>query len=381
VNWRKPKLPRTLRRALRVAGGIALVVGCAVFIPVLVALGRAGYECRVWSSGPAAQQSAQNPILTGISNYTRPEDQTYLTLPEWYIVYSSDEYAAFIDQNPPSRFPYFGAIGQFWQSYYDICKVTRDRYPFNSDYHLVIAVIGTSFTIENIFKGVYENTIGRITEAISSPELTAEDAYARNVATEYGTFLHTIPWYEFPFGKKLSGLWNETPLWGPNIIRKAERKGALSLEYGSKALYGGLIKSGTQSTFEPQNLEILAVVEGLTDAIAQSESQLRIEKRINDRQTLVAIPRYEAFTRLVPRLAERDVRFVEIAGNDEILLTVIAPNGWDGAPRDSETLFAMPILTQPGQQRVALKVPVAALHRVLADLPGSGATLEHIYDY
>jgi hypothetical protein len=36
---------------------------------------------------------------------------------------------------------------------------------------------------------------------------------------------------------------------------------------------------------------------------------------------LAAIPRYEAFTQIVPALTREGVRFVEIAGNDEIMAT------------------------------------------------------------
>ena len=104
-------------------------------------------------------------IIAQLSDYPRLEEQSYLTLPEWYIVYSADEYAAFITKNRPSQFPYFQAIGQYWGSYYGMCAVTRGRSPFNSGYHLALAVIGTSFTVENLLKGVYENSIGWLTEA------------------------------------------------------------------------------------------------------------------------------------------------------------------------------------------------------------------------
>jgi hypothetical protein len=296
-------------------------------------------------------------------------------------VYSSDEYAAFIADNPPSSFPYFRAIGQFWQSYYDICAVTREQYPFNSGYHLSLAVIGSSFTAENIVKGVYENTIGRLTEWTSSPELTEEDAYARKVAVEYGTFLHTIPWYEFPFSARLGEMWRTTPLWGPNPIRKWERKVAISLEYGTKAIYGWVIRQGTQSVFSAEDLEIQVWAEGVTEAMLQQEPHMRIVKPIDDRAAIVVLPRYEAFTEVVPGLTRQGVHFVEIAGNDDILITVLAPRDWAYEQEDGKTLFAMPILTQPDRKRVALRVPVQALDRVLAALSDGPAMLEHIYDY
>lgn len=376
-------LKRWLTRLGRLVKTLLLVFGCIAVVPVAVALVRAGVECRAFGGSPAAQPAgppASQPVTAGLKGYARPEDQTYLTLPEWYIVYSSDEYAALIADKAPSQFPYFRAIGQFWQSYYDVCAVTRDRYPFNSGYHLSLAVIGASFTVENTFKGIYENTVGRAAEWTSSSDFTAEDAYARQVAAEYGTFLHTIPWYEFPFGAKLRGLWADTPLTGPNMIRKIERKLALSLEYGLKAAYGWAIRQGTQSVYSAEDLEIQAWAEGTTAEILQREPQLRIVKPIDARAAIVALPRYEPFTQIVPGLAREGVRFVEIAGNDEILITIIAPQAWEYSLSDGRALFTMPILTQPGRKRVAVQVPVAALDRVLRALSGD-VTLEHIYDY
>ena len=316
-----------------------------------------------------------------MSGYARSEDQTYLTLPEWYIVYSADEYADFIAQNPPSQFPYFQAIGQYWRSYYDVCAVTRDKYPFNSGYHLSLAVIGTSFTVENIFKGIYENTVGRATEWLSSSELTEEDAFARKVAKEYGDFIHTIPWYEFPFDEKFKALWDQTSLWGPNGLRKWERKLALSLEYGLKSIYGWLIRQGTQTAYAPEDLEIQGWAEGISEQVLQQEPQIRLVKPINNQAAIVAIPRYEAFTKIVPRLAHQGVQFVEIAGNDEILITAMADHTWAYDLAEGEFLFAMPILTQPHLKRVAVKAPVKSLHTILTDLENSGVKIEHIYDY
>ena len=59
---------------------------------------------------PGVQARARGPEIeraaAGLSHYYREEAATYLTLPEWYIVYSTEEYAAFIGARPPSLFPY-----------------------------------------------------------------------------------------------------------------------------------------------------------------------------------------------------------------------------------------------------------------------------------
>jgi hypothetical protein len=156
---------------------------------------------------------------------------------------------------------------------------------------------------------------------------------------------------------------------------------ALSLEYGTKALYGWVIKQGTQGVYSAEDLEIQLWAEGVSDAVLKQTPQLRVAKPIDASTAIVVLPRYEAFTQLVPQLARQGVRFVEIAGNDEILVTLIAPRDWAYNLEDGKALFALPIPTQPSRTRVAVQVPVAALDRLLRALDDQDVVLEHIYDY
>ncbi|MEZ4657364.1 MAG: hypothetical protein R2911_07315 [Caldilineaceae bacterium] len=369
---------RVGRRLKRIGTVFGILIGVLLIIALIPLVGVA-VACRPFGEAPV-NDAGQN-VSTVDAGEARPEDQTYLTFPEWYIVYSADEYAAFVADNPPSRFPYWAAIGQYWRSYYDVCAVTRERYAFNGGYHLTLVVIGVSFTYEDLFKGLYEKTIGRATEWVSSPELTSEDAYARQVAKEYGDFIHTIPWYEFPFDQKLRGLWRQTPLWGPNAIRKWERKLALSVEYGGKALYGRLIRQGTAAAYGAEELEIQAVVSGVNEQLLRAQPAVKLVRKLDENRVLISMPRYEAFTQLAPRLAAQGVQFIEIAGNDQILVTLIAPDDWRYDLPAGEPLFVMPVLIASRNSRIAVETPVSELHRLLNALKNSPARLEHIYDY
>ncbi len=366
------RVKRNLRRLGRILGLLVLLLVAIIVIPLI----GVGVACRPWSS-PAEMGTTANP--TGME--TRPEDQTYLTLPEWYIVYSADEYAAFVREQPPSRFPYLAAVGQYWQSYYDVCAITRERYTFNSGYHLSLAVIGASFTVENLARGFYEGSVGRISEWLSSPALSAEDRYAQQVAEEYGHFIHTIPWYQFPFDEKLIGLRQLIDVPSANPLRKWERQFALGLEYSGKGFYGRLIKGGTQAAYEPDELAIEATATGITAALLADFPEVEVIREVDATVTLVRMPRYEAFTQLVPRLVERGVQFQQIAGNEWILISVLAPIDWVYDLDEGELHFGLPILTEPGQTRLAITVPVAALHDVILDLNEQPVQLEHLYDY
>jgi hypothetical protein len=371
---------RRIWRPFRRLGLAVLIFLGVLLVPSLIGAGRAAIACKMFGGRPDAsqEQSAAAP------SYARREDQTYLTLPEWYVVFSADEYANYLAQHPPSGFPYVQATLQFWQAFDEVCAITRDRYPLNRNYSLMLMVVGTSFTAENIFKGIYENTIGRVSEWTSDGRPTPEELFGQQVAAEYGTFIHTIPWYDFPFRQKLADLW-KLDYGGPNVIRRLERRFALTLELGIKTGYGQLISGGAATVFTPEDLTIMVRAEGITRSLLDREPQVRIVESPAGQPPLVALPRYEALTLLLPRLVEQGVRFTEIAGNDEIMVTVQAPRGWrpDGLP--AESLFTLPILTQQNRDRVALRVHVRDLHTVVGELlqQGSrgGATFEHIFDY
>ena len=371
--------------------------GCLVFFigavlllalgPSLVNLPRAWIACRVWDNPPAAESAsptsdeAIREAVREVPDYYRPESKTYLTLPEWYIVYSTDEYADFIAMNSSSEFPYFRAVGQYWQSYVDVCHEIRGRYPFNGDSQFTLAFIGLSFTAENMLKGAYEGTIGRLTDWISSDVPTEEEVYAAQVAREYGEFMHVIPWYFFPFKEKLQGLWNDTSLWGPDPIRKWERKLALTVEYGGKMLYAGFTNFGAQATYGGADVEkIYAVTQGITDDMTNKD--LEVVEEIDGQRQLIRITRFEYFSDTVPRLLERGVQFDEIAGNREILFTLLGPQDADYSFEHGEYLFDLPILTEPGQTRAAIKVPVADMAPFFEELNNrEDVRFEHMYDY
>jgi hypothetical protein len=368
-----PKSIRTLLKwTAAIAAGVAFFI---VFMPILFI----GANCFSIHGRMTGQSPDIQNVIADVKGYARDESSTYLTLPEWYIVYSTEEYASYIKDNPPSRFPYFGSIRQYWGYYRDICRITKGEYPFDTGVHLMLMVIGASFSAENAVKGLYENSLGRVTEWVSSHD-TEEDAFAYKTAREYGTFMHTVPWYEFPFGTKLAGLWRDTPFWGPHVIRKWERRAALSTEYGVKAAYGWIIRRTTQAAYEPEDLEIHVWIDHAPEAIF-SDPRVRKVKEMSPRSFIVIIPRYEEFTDIVTKLAEQGVQFHDIAGNDEILLTAIAPSNWEYDLRDGQLVLRKAILTKPDMNRIAVKAPVRSLQSILTALRTRGIRVEHLYDY
>lgn len=329
----------------------------------------------------AAPDSAA-AVVTPPEHVRRPE-QTYLTFPEWYLVHSPAEYATFLAHaEHPSRFPLYSHIGQFWQSYAAVNHEIA-KYPFNGGYHVMVMVIGTSTTVEYGLKGLYEHTMGRLAEATKSAEQVPEEVFAAKLAQAYVDFIRVDPWYKFDFWSELKSLWTNVPLTGSNMIRKWERRFALTTELLVKEGYARLIKLGTQSLYDAPK-PVTAVVLSRIPTKGMSEHPdfaVHGEPR-GDGVVLATVPRYEGFTTYGRWLAAQGIDFVEIAGNrSDVVVSVLVPDEW--APANVRVLFEQPILTRPGRKRVVLAIPVDHLAAELRreESLGFQVSIEHIYDF
>ena len=185
-------------------------------------------------------------------DYYRTEDQTFLTIPEWYLVFSSEEYANAL-QHRPSDFPYFASIRQFWSIYRTIRQRTESEYPPNPGYHLMIKVIGISTAAELSFKGLYENTIGRFTEWLSNrQELTPSmkvESFMQSTEADYVAFIKVHPWYEYHFYPKFKELIKIKESPETSGVRSIERRFFFGSELLFKTAYAWAIEKATRATY------------------------------------------------------------------------------------------------------------------------------------
>lgn len=326
-----------------------------------------------WPAGPEPVEP-ESPLRT--------PDQTFLTYPEWFLVFSPDEYATYLEDRPPSGFPYGGHLGQLWSSYAAVSETISGRYPFNGGYHAMIVVIAGSTTVEYGIKGAYERTVGRTAEVLGGEVRTAEDELAADVAREYVDFIEVTPWYAFDFDERLRRLWSAPPAMdGIATVRSLERRYALTTEYALKAVYARVIAAGTAASYEAAspNTQVTFETSCNTEAIEGLEV-LQEESGV----VTATVPRYRAFSVAAAALAEAGCTFGTIAGNDgEILLSVMADPDWSplSLPK-TRTLFVQPLLTEPTQARFAVVTTVPELSGVLRALAGDDdARVEHVFDY
>lgn len=330
---------------------------------------------RGWFAGLLALVAANAhaaPLATPMAD-RRPADQTFLTAPEWFLVFSPEEYARALHpaNRLPSAFPFFRHIGQFWRSY-RVVAAQCDPLPANSGYHVMVAVIGVSTTVEYALKGIYESVIGRFTELVVGRADTPEDRIGAKVARDYVDFIKVRPWYEFDFLTPAKALWAQ-PV-GGNIVRHWERRYLLTSEYLVKAGYAKLIEFGTRSSYDVPIERTLASVRAPSGMALPAGTKLIARQGTS---LLIEAPRMQAFQDVAIALARKGAVFDEIAGNSgEILVTLVMEEPPQPGGR---AIYTQPILTRPGLTRYAVAVPVKRLGDMLRAVPAS--QVEHIYDY
>ncbi|MFK4132396.1 hypothetical protein ACI2KR_08955 [Pseudomonas luteola] len=328
-------------------------------------------------AGKAPEVSA----LMTPDEHVRKEDQTFLTLPEWFLVHSPDEYAQHLKKESPSMFPFFGHIQQFWQTYRAVYRQTKDVYSFNYGYHVMVMTIGVSTTVEYALKGAYESVIGTLTEGKNLSERTDEDIYAAKVAQDYVDFIKVDPWYKFDFKKALKGLW-DLPTSGKYPIRKWERRYFLTSEYLVKAGYGWLIGKATAAGYDAPMPVTAVVFETRNEAALKKVPGLSALKKIDKNTFIGTLPRYAAFTPSAVALAKAGAEFKEVAGNSRFILVSILPGiSFESSSLYGNIVLTQPILTDPGSRRIVYKIPMNNLRAALDAFGSHGVKVEHIYDF
>jgi FAD/FMN-containing dehydrogenase len=320
--------------------------------------------------------------LQSTTSALRAEGQTFLALPEWYSAFSAAEYAKQLETARPSAFPYLASVRQFWSLYRTVYHRTRHRYPFDPKYHAMNTLLGFRFSVENLIKGAYENTLGRASEWFACPGAwqlcSAEDRYAAQTARAYEVFIRNHAWYEFPYDRKLQGLWQLDSRANHSWLRTAERRLVLSLEYGAKTLCAAAIRASGQSAFGVEPLTTLSWVRRPDGAPLPSGS--RTLARFGDEE-VAWLPRHEGFRDAVSTLTKSGGELRQIAGNDFIAVTWLVPRGFRFEPQDGEVTVRWPVLSEPKRQRALLFTPVTELAGCVRRLQARGASLDHVFDY
>ena len=325
---------------------------------------------------PDEWYKTERKILTPEAD-RRLADQTYLTFPEWFLVYSPEEQAEFFRKETSTNYSYQSQVDQFWDSYKIIKKNLEGNYPYNEEYHTMIGVIGVSTELEYDMKSWYETVIGRTTQTSS---LTDEDLFTQKYTSDYANFLNTAAWYDFDYNEQLKDLWTETSFFGWNMHRKLERKYLLTSEFLIKIAYAELIKYGSQSMYGEIPTTTVIVTDSLTDLMKKNATIDIISS--SDDGYVLRIPRYTAFKHTATEIAMEGVNIIEVAGNNSVILTtVITPTNQSFNPKTCRALFAQKLANNNDFHRVAICTPIHQLSGFIRFCEKNGIEIEHIYDF
>ncbi|QFT48428.1 hypothetical protein FIU97_17720 [Roseivivax sp. THAF40] len=344
------KLARALGATIAALLGIALLL----VLPVLY------IETSCRPTGTAAPYDPIKPEA-----HHRPESRTLLTYPEWHIVHAYEDYAEILREGDPHEYGFLRGIAGFWTTLCDLSAASGAHGGFPGDTKTMVYVVGVSFTAELLAKAAYEETLGRAATWLRGPEPAPLDQLSARQARDYAVFLRQVPWYRWDFTEAADALAAEAT----GALRDRERRMALGLEYRGKALYAEAIAAAVASTGNDA-LRLRMIV----DRAPAPRDGLEVIGP-NGPGIEVETIRYRALTEMLQGLAEERIQILEIAGNDDIMLTVIS----------DEAQYPDALISVPrqgfGDYRHLVLLKVSDLSVTLQSLATDNTRLEHIHDY
>ena len=305
----------------------------------------------------------------------RHEANTYLTYPEWHIVYAYDGLAETLKNGDEYAFDYFASVSGFWRSSCALMRVADSHGGADGPTRIMIHTIGVSFTLEMALKAAYEETIGHTTAWLRGADKTPQDRAIAKMALDYSAFLRQTPWYRYPFPRDVRALW-AAPIDGP--LRGWERRLGIGSEFVAKTAYAKVI-GAAEAAGEPAPLAIRSIVAGIDRKAFSSMPGVTI---IGDHRGGFEIetPRYDLFTRILSSIARQGGSVLEIAGNDDIMVTLTVREGSAVSLLQGTEILRMKRGGFPSE-RLLVDVKVKDLAAFINAHPLGDPGLEHVFDY
>lgn len=345
-----------------------LIVIVLVIIAAVSPIGYVELACR-----GDVRQPGYKPMIADTA-FRRAEANTYLSYPEWHIVYAYDGLAETLKSGDEYQFPYLDSVVGFWSSTCKLMKIADDHGGADRATRTMIYTIGASFDLEMGLKAAYEETLGRLFATIRGPQKTPQDEEALKMAVDYSAFLRQTPWYKYDFDRANQALWAAPMTYR---LRGWERRLALGGEWKAKSYYAAAIGAAVAATGQAQ-LRIRSVIYGLPADTLKTIPNVTVISE-DTAGVLIETPRYDIFTHVLAEIAGKDGLVREIAGNNEIMVSLTVPPGSD-YKGPGEVITRM---HRDGFEtdRLLVSLEVSELEQLFKLYPIGDPGLEHVFDY
>ena len=255
--------------------------------------------------------------------------------------------------------------------------MTEKAYKFNEEYVTMLNVIGVSVTVEYTTKLIYENTIGWLFSNFHNGENSEEEKIIIKANREYSKFIYDNVWYDFKFLPWVYKIWEVKDNTNANFIRKCERTCFFTIEFLIKALYAQALDYAVKINYSPPITDINLVV--ISKEKIQETKTLKLIKSI-DSTNIIKIQRWGPFTENILKLAKHNVNISEIAGNDEIVVSIVGKKDLFNL-QEYDLLYNSKFVINNKIIRKVYRVPVTKLLDFINIAEHKGYEIEHVYDY
>jgi hypothetical protein len=257
-------------------------------------------------------------------------------------------------------------------------KLVSEGYPENEEYNTMLNVIGVSITMEYTTKMLYENTIGRVFSWFSNGTLSDEEKVIIEAQRAYSELIYDKAWYEFKFMPWVNKVWSVSNTAESNWLRKMERTLFFTMEFTFKAGYAKLIEWGAKSSYEEPVTDIYLLV-STADTLVTSPT-IKVIREQGDKK-IISIPRWGIFTKTIQEIAGEKLHIMEIGGNDEIIVSILAGKDQQTSFSSGELLYESRVVTKPEHLRLVYLLKVEKLLPFIREARQKDVEVEHVFDY
>lgn len=325
--------------------------------------------------------------LNILPGYHRPQSNTYMTQAEWFLVDVFRELGNFTRKSPWYEFPFAKFVELYGQVYQSAREFARregltDRKAFKEYDEMDKQLMQGMKSLFKVMQWAAHRAAAKGETDVRT------QAFLSRFFADYATFMTHTPWYMFPHRKTLADLADKQRVAGSgrldNQARKLYRQARVM--FAAMDMVAALTRRSLGGVQVDPTTSFLLEVNDSAPLPLESDEKVEIERLTKD-LVLVRTGRYMPFTRAMEKLADKDVRLVQVAGNTHIsvlLRTGVAELTGLQVAFDPVLTYQYPSAALEGGDTAhyqMVRVMVSDLPQFMKQARQSGAEIVRVHDY